>query len=140
MLQRKFKRFKKREKLWLQCLDSIMVAYHYFSSVLTNQSRFPFMFHLSLYIFYACFKNLYQDYIDKYVIAFRRTWFGGLESLVQFQSIKIELKLGLIFGTKIEFKSCSNCLRIKSKTRIDIVGGKKNWNKKTKGYLFNRWF
>ncbi len=47
------------------------------------------------------------------------------------------MKLGLIFGTKIEFKSCSSCLRIESKTRIDILGEKKNWKKKTKGYLAN---
>jgi hypothetical protein len=73
---------------------------------------------------------LYQDYIDKYVITFGRTWFSRLEPLVQFQSIKIELKLGLSFGTKIELKIMFQLVRIKSRTTIHILEGKKKIEKK----------
>jgi hypothetical protein len=72
---------------------------------------------------------------------FRRTWFGGLESLVQFQSIKIELKLGLIFGTKIEFKIMFQLLKNqKQNQNWQFRGKKKLKKKKTKGYLANQWF
>jgi hypothetical protein len=82
------------------------MLYHYFSFV--TYKSISICIHVSfiaINFFYACFKDLYQDYIDKYVISIQENliWWVRITSSISINK-KSELKLGLIFfGTKIEY-------------------------------------
>jgi hypothetical protein len=104
------------------------MLYHYFSFV--TYKSISICIHVSfiaINFFYACFKDLYQDYIDKYVISIQENliWWVRITSSISINK-KSELKLGLIFfGTKIEYNFMFLFFFIKINNIILIFGVKK---------------